>query len=567
MPHFEGSQQDKIGFYRNFFSGLKTLRSNFEDIWTDIDLFVFGFTGSYDSNPIKGQVTYENVYDTTAVDANIDATNALVGILWQSGGRSIRITPAEGIKKSKENLDWFEKATKKFVTVLDDPNARLVSSLAEYMGDALGRGSSGVGTYRGCKAPLLFKSHAIRYLYYQDNDEGIVDTVALRTWMPAYMAVEKYGIENVAEKVRENNDSATQRNTEVEIITFIFPNTGADMKEKPFHSVHVDFSNDWIMKESFFLEMPIKVGRIFKNPFETYGRGPAINSLANIKRINSVTGDLLENIEKIGSPPLAILGDGVLGQGVINLSAGSVNQLNTQAADGMPIQPVNTVGDLQPSIFMVERLQQAIISSYQLDKLSPLMENQSDTATEALLIDRIRNTSVGGMLARQINELFTPLIETSFNTLFIDGLFGFIEGSDAMNEFVIEAQLKGTVPEFDVIPKDIAEAFDKGDDIYIVEYLTPAARMLKSEEAANITQAFNQTMQFAQADPNVLDNVNLDEATQNVWKLNGIGDMLNDDEAIEQIRKAKAEIQAQQLEQQQAQQEVETAKTASEIQQ
>ena len=40
---------------------MKALRSNFENIWLDVDKFVYGITGSYDSNPMKGQNSYQNV--------------------------------------------------------------------------------------------------------------------------------------------------------------------------------------------------------------------------------------------------------------------------------------------------------------------------------------------------------------------------------------------------------------------------------------------------------------------------------------------------------------------------
>ena len=564
---FQGSMDDKVKYYRSFFSGLKTLRSNFEDIWMDIDRYVFGFTGSYNSNPLTGQLTFENVYDTTAINANVDATNALVGILWQSGGRSIRVAPAEGISESAENIDWFKKNSDRFISVLDDPNARLVSSLTEYTADALGRGSSSVGTYRGTTAPLLFKNHPVRYVYFQENDEGTVDTVALRTWMPAYMAVERYGADKVSDKVVKQSQSAMQRNSEVEIILFIKPNKEKDKDTRPFDSVHVDFTNDHVIHEGFYEDLPIKVGRIFKNAFETYGRCPAINALSDIKRVNAVTGDLYENIEKVGSPSLGVLGSGVINQGVIDLSAGAVNMLNSQAVDGLPIQPIQTVGDLSPSIMMVEKLQIAIKEAYQINKLIDLNNDSDLTATEALILDRIRNTSLGALLSRQINEVYTPLMETSFNTLFNDGYFGYIEGSELLEKKRVELSLKGESAEVDMIPTEIAEAYNKGDAIYKIEYLTPAARMLQSEEANKMNLAFSQVAQYAQADPSVLDNINFDEAAKNAYQLNGVGDLLRSDEEVAAVRKEKAKIQQQQLEQQQAQQEAETAKTASEIQQ
>jgi hypothetical protein len=69
-----------MGYLKQVFSDMKAKRSNYEQIWVDIDRFVFGFTGSYDSNPTKGQKRFENIYTTTTLKAHRTATSALAGL-------------------------------------------------------------------------------------------------------------------------------------------------------------------------------------------------------------------------------------------------------------------------------------------------------------------------------------------------------------------------------------------------------------------------------------------------------------------------------------------------------
>lgn len=551
MPH-------AVPFYKNMFSNMKSLRSNWESIWTDVDKFVYGFTGSYDSNPVKGQMTYENVYDHTATNANTVATNAFVGILWQPNGRALKISPADELKDDSESIKWMKETSDRFSAILDDPNSRLVSSLTEYTAGALSHGSGGVGVFRNGKSPVLFRPYSVRTLYFMENEEGEPDTLALRSWMPAYQVVEKYGEENVSSKVLKDSQSPTQRSNEVEVIQFIMP---SKEEGKPWSSVHIDMDNDTIMKDSFYEELPIKVGRIEKTSFEVYGRGPAINSLSNIKRLNAVVGDVLEATEKLGRNAMGMYSNATLGNGVLDLSAGAVNMFNSQATNGPPIFPINDIGDLNSSYLMIDRLQKGVETSYSIDKLITMLTESFDTATQALIIDRIRNTSLGALLSRQINEVYTPLMETTFNLLFNDGVFGVIEGSPEFNKAQIEQQLTGQPFEIEVIPKKIADLYNQGKAIYKVEYLTPAARMLASEEANNIVEASRVTAEFAQVNPAALDNIEGDDSLRRFYELKGLEDLLVAKTDVQEIRDIRLEQQQKQLEQEQAQAEAQTAAT------
>lgn len=545
-----------IEYYTGLFSTMKSIRSTFESIWSDVDRFIYGFEGNYDSNPVTGQKRYNYVYDQTASKAQEDATNALVGLLWQQGGRSIRLTPADGLDDS-ESIEFFKEASRKFVRVLDDPKAKLVNVLAEYMDDALARGGSSVGVYRGNESSLMFKHHAQRFLYYIENADGEVDTICLRSWLTATKAVEIYGYENVSGEVQKNYDSATQSQNEIEILHFIMPNKQADAEFKPFESVHVDRTNTHIVKESFYEYLPVKVARIYKNDFEVYGRSAGTKSINTIKRLNAVMSEIIDGVEKINRPPLGISNNALVGQKVLDISAGAVNMLNLEGATGSPINPISTVGDLSSGFALAEMYRKDILDSYQINKLIDLNNDTTMTATEALILDRVRSTSLGALLSRQINELFTPLIEDSFNLLFNDGFFGYIEGSPQFEALSIESNLKGEVFNPELIPPAIAERIQKGESIYNVEYITPAARLLKNEEANSIVEASQFAGSIAGVEQSVLDNVDPDETIRRYYEIKGVDDSLRTADEVKVIREERRKLQQQQYEQQQQQMQME----------
>ena len=546
------------------FASKKNSRSNFEKIWKDVDEFLFGFIGNYDGSPLTGQISYENVYNQTPRIFHTDATNALVGILWQQGGRSIKITRADNIDESAEVNDWFEKANKDFIQVLDDPNARFTTTLQQYMDDALARGSSGVGVYRGTRAPLIFKNHAQRFVYYEENEDGWVDNIALRSWLPAITVLQKYGEDHVSPAVLKLARSPSQSQTEVEIVQFIKPNEGEDAAERPFLSIHLDIPNKHIMRDSFFEDLPIKIGRIAKNNFEVYARCPAMDVIQTIKRLNSITGDTHIGVQRAVAPAFGVLAQPV-GGGVIDLTADAPNQFNMEGIEGTnPVFPLQVVGDLSAGVGLIENMERDISNAYFINKLIDLNNDTEITATEALILDRIRNTSLGSLLSRQINELITPTLETSFGILFNDNFFGFLEGDAELERAELEASLKGEVfaPKF--IPKAIQDAYQNNEPIFKVEYLTPAARLLQSEEVNNIVEATRITLEMAGADPTLLDNIDGDKTVRNVWELKGLSDKLKNPEDVDELRKQRQALQEKQLELQQQQQAADIEATGGE---
>ena len=99
----------------------------------------------------------------------------------------------------------------------------------------------------------------------------------------------------------------------------------------------------------------------------------------------------------------------------------------------------------------MQSLKDNISKHYFLDRLLDFNNQTQMTATETIKRDSIRNTSLSAAIDRMTFELFSPLINRSFNILLKNDMF-------------------------EDMPESMTEAIDEGEDVYEIKYITPAAR-------------------------------------------------------------------------------------------
>jgi hypothetical protein len=166
--------------------------------------------------------------------------------------------------------------------------------------------------------------------------------------------------------------------------------------------------------------------------------------------------------------------------------------------------------------------------------------------------NKLRAMVLGGLFSRQTKEVFAPLVEYCFSSMLARGKLGLMPGS---REHLDQLLFGGDEM---VIPDDIAKAMINGDEVYEIEFLTPAARMLNSELAEGIINTWKFCNDVAQTQPEVYDNVDEDLSVQLVAKFMGAPrEILRDARTMGTIRNTRAQ---QQQADKKFQQGIETAK-------
>ncbi len=487
------------------------------------------------------------LFDNTASKSNAIMSSAMLGNLWPNGAKTFQIIRPRNIAESAEIKEYFEKVTLEMTSLMDDSRSGLTISLNEYMLDQGAFGTSGIGIFENPKGPLPIRYRAwdVKTMNIDEDNNGFVDTIYNETLKSVRKVVMEYGIDNVSTTVRDLFNAGKEE--EIRILHAIEPRLDADPfkfgnKDMPIASIHIEIKSEKILRESGFEEMPVPVSRFSKALGEIYGRSPAMAALSDVIELNVIWEAVTVATEKNLDPPLMVLSDGDLGPAVIDTSAGAINVFNVAGRAGKfkPIEPMFTVGEMQSSIGLIEKLVQSITEHFFIDRLLDLNNDTRMTLGEAQIRNELRAASLGTTFSRQEAELFTPMITRTFNLLLKLGHLGVISGS--REDLAIRE--KGLIPF--IIPESIANAMLAGQEVFRIRYISPAKRAMQAEEVQGILATFNFLGTVVPIVPTILDNYKIDDIARKLSELLGMPEELIEDlESMKDLRDARAAAEAQ----------------------
>lgn len=539
------------------FKGLKEKRSIWNEQFQVVGEYVSQNKRSFQEENEAGAFLNEDIFDSTATFAANNAASALLGMLWPSSAKSsARIEEPDDMGElDAAEVEWYKNASDTLVKYMDDPKSNLFVALDEYMQDDLIFGTSGVGVFWS-NDRFLFRPYGVSESYIDEGENGTVDTVySVNKWSVSRI-VDTYGLDVVSDEIRDKYKNG-KYDDKCEVLVAYEPRR--DRKEDgegylnyPFRSVHIEPKTKTLLRESGFETFPIMVNRFKKLSYETYGRSPAMNALPDIREINTLRESVIIATEKLLDPALGVFNDGVMGNGVIDTSAGAINVFDSMGAqNGSPVFPVNTVGDLSATIGRIEELANNIAQHFYIDRLLDFNNETQMTATETQQRAAIRAASLSSLLSRQIAEVFLPLVDRCVALLFRNGKLG-VMPEDAMEG------------DFNIIPERIAQRIREGEESYKVRFLTAADRASKAEELSGSIQYIQFMQSWAQTNPDVLLHLNEKEAPEVFKDLFGANNKLN--LSPDEVEKKKLALQQQQEQQQglmNAQALAQTAETAA----
>jgi hypothetical protein len=500
-----------------------------------------------------GQFLTDKIFDSTAGSAYRLMASAVIGALWPNGSKTFQIEIPTALKGTEfedaETKEFYERASKVMAEKMDNPRAGLLTSLEEYMGDQCVFGISGIAAFEteDLDVPVQFTAVDVKKIAVDEGRDGFVDTVYIEKELTLRQMIQEYGYESLSRPNQEKWDKG-MCDEKVKVLHAIEPRMERDpysygAANMPVASIHIELATQKVLKESGFTEMPVFVSRFWKAMNEKYGRSPAMEGLPDILEINAIREASIIAIEKSLDPPLAVFDDGTLGGGVIDTSAGAINTFSVSgrlgSAGSKPVEPLVTVGELNSTYARITELTENIRNHFMIDRLMDFNNEQRMTAYETSVRDNLRGQTLGSTFSRQIAEVFLPLIERVFNILLRKGLFGVVRGS-VEERMILE---EGGMPTY--IPDKVADLMLDGKDVYKVTFISPAARIMQTEELMGIERTVNFAVTVAGVQPEVLDNLDTDEIMRSVQTLTGAPSrIIRDLDTVRKIRQARAEAQA-----------------------
>lgn len=498
-----------------------------------------------------GEFLTDKLFDRAGSQANHLFQSSMIGALWPNGGKSIQIEMPTALRgtafEDDETKAFYEYVTSTVIEKMDHPRAGFGTALEEYMADQGCFGVSGIAAFENesLDVPVQFNSVDVKRFVIDEGRDGFVDTVYIEKELTLRQMVMEYGLENLSQGLQDkwSNGKADEK---VRVLHAIEPRMEGvpgnyGVENMPIASIHIELSTKKKLRESGFIEMPIFVTRFWKMMGEIYGRSPGMEALSDITEINAIREAAIIAIEKSLDPPLAVFDDGSLGGGVIDTSAGAINVFSVSGRLGQnqrAIEPMVTTGELNTTYTRITELREEIKNAFFIDRLLDFNSNQRMQNPEVMLRDRLRGQSLGTIYARQIAELFIPLIERVFNILLRKGLFGVIRGS-VEEQMIID---QGGIPTY--IPDKVASLMLQGKDVYKITFISPAARIMQAEALQGIEHTVTVASNMAAAVPDVLDNINVDETIRAVQELTGAPSrIMNSLDTVKKLRKARQQAQ------------------------
>lgn len=521
---------------------LKTKKAPWDNQWQLLGEYIHMRKQEFNSEHEVGDFLNDLIFDAKGPQSAKTAASSLLSMLWPQTRNKLKIRPPRDMDDSPEVKEYYEFVTETLLDVFENPKAGLAVALDEYMVDTLVFGTAGIEIQPDPKTGLRFSPWGIKHISIDEGEDGFVDTVYIETEIKLAKLVKIYGLKSVSKKSREQF-KARQFDKKVRVLQAIEPRITRDVrsrsnKDMPFQSLHIEIKQKKLLREKGFEDFPIPVNRFSKIQKETYGRSLGMDALPDILELNVVREATTIAIEKMLDPPLAVLDDSKLGNGEIDTSAGAINTFNIsgRAGERDPIFPLFTVGEIRQAAALIEVLTESVANHFLIDRLLDFNNETRMTLGEAQIRNRLRNATLGSIFSRQISELFSPLVNRSFNVLFAKNQLGVIAGS--VDE-IIERDINGREPE--IIPDAVAQRMIAGEDVFRIEYFTPALRIMQAEETEGIIRTFELEAIQAPIVPEISDNINHDFGIKRFAELSGApSEMINAATLVKKIREDRA---------------------------
>lgn len=374
----------------------------------------------------------------------------------------------------------------------------------------------GVISVKKVGSEIIFKSHHIGFMFFEENSREEIDTVYRQIFYNARQAAQEFGRDNLPKDVLKA--LAAEKFTEMfEFVHVTAPNSDFDREKigsnvKRVKSLYIYVKTKKVVKEGGFNELPYLVARFSKAPQEIMGRGPAIELLPEIKMLNRMKKSFIESAEKAVNPPLIVEDDGVVGQPVTSPNG----MIYVRAGAQFP-KPLDTGTNVQLNAEFI-RDQQGLVKEGFFNKLFRTFDGVKNisSATEATIRKEDDMVIVSPPITALQKEVFSPLIERVLSLLL-------------------------SVKKIPQPP----QSFD-----FDIVYQGRLALAMSNIQTNAIEATLAKWAPYVE-NTNVLDNVDFDKSFRITWLNSGapaeglkdFDDMVNDREEIKNIQMASAQAE------------------------
>lgn len=489
---------------------LKTVRANWDPHFQELAEYVYPRRQEFVGARTPGEKRMAKIFDSTPIHS---------AELLSAGLHGMITNPAN---------EWFSMALAGMEDTEDINVLRYLETCSDTIYNAINRPSTGFSTHvhemymeyvvfgtaifyvaeNGTRDGLFFKSIPLHQCYISEDASGMVDTLYREFPYTVKQIMERWP--QTAPRVVKQKFEKAEYEDEYEILHCVLPSVMLkDQRFKmPYASVYMDLATGDILGTGGYEEFPYMVPRFYKASGETYGRGPTMTALPDIKMLNKVQQTLIRGVQKAVNPSILVPDDGMMSP-IRSVPDG----LSYYRAGGDKPSVLNEVGHLPLGTEFADSLRGRIAQIFFLDQLQ-LREGPQMTATEVIQRTEERLRLLGPVLGRLQQEFLGPLIVRCFNIL---------------NRLRVLPLPPDSIPD---------------DTELKIHYVSPVALAQKQIEAQGIMRSFEVLAPFIEMDPSILDIFNKETLVRHTTTMFGVDPfVLHTKKEIAAIREQRAKAQ------------------------
>lgn len=374
------------------------------------------------------------------------------------------------------------------------------------------------------------------------SHRGNTDSVYREYQMTARQLVSQFGIENVSIATKNLYERGNGE-AWIDVVHAVEPNPDYDERKaesryKRFRSCYYEKGADGenMLRRSGFDDFPVMAPRWSLTGEDIYGHSPGMDALGDIKALQLEQKRKAQAIDKMVNPPMTAPSS--LRNSRASLLPGDVTYVDVQSGQ-QGFAPAYEINPRINELMMdIQENQGRIRRAFFEDLFLMIANDQRSNITAREIQERHEEKllMLGPVLERLNDELLDPLIDRTFNIMTRMGL----------------------IPP---PPKEL-----QGMDLS-VEYISVMAQAMKLTGITGIERFMAFAGNMAQANPEVMDKIDFDQAIDEYANMVGTPpSLVRDDDTVAQVRKQRAEQQAQMQQAELAAQGAQTAKTLSQTQ-
>ena len=514
--------------------------------------------------PRKAQVSYKSLYgprrqtermlDETAVDAAQKLGATMQGSLTSPAAKWFGLAMRDQELRRLGLLNpWLEDCTSTLFDAFQDSNFN--EEVQESYFDLSVFGISAIHMRE--KSPnarewsgFHFEALQVGDYAIDENDDGEVDTLhrvlyrsarsIVRRWDAPAM---KLGGGQPWERFKERAEKNPFE--EIPVVHAVYPredwvDTGRKRigLGKKYASMYFLEELKIVLEEGGYDDFPYLVPRWSKQAGEVYGRGPGITALPTTLSLTKAIELDFKSWEKDLDPPLKAKNRGIVGR--VKTTPAAMTIVSDMEAIA-PLFDTKRLGSYQPTQIRVERMEEKIRKVFYYDQLQlpgggagDAAQNTYMSATEVEKRYQLMQRLLGPTLGRLQNEKLKPLVERGFRMM---------AERDALPD----------------APEAFKEQFATARKMprLLVKYEGPLERAQRASELDGINRAWSLTAPIIEAEAKVgaqsevLDVLQLDEVTRNIWTAAGTRTgSLRDPRKVKERRDQRAQAVAAEKEKQ-----------------